>query len=245
MSLCNEPISNHPRLGQADGTEGSPSVSSFFGFVRDVIKSKSLRRARSLESLLEIAMTKGMVPGITNGAPSDLWSKPMPNQAEPNDVEHIRVECDLPKRELLAMWKEELDFRKEKWSQEVAKQSRWSLASFGPGLSAVIAALVGGVIGATITGCFNLALEEKKLRSALVLKSCEATDENEVRKRLSFLLQIGLLEDPDGKLEKRLKSPDPVPTGWDDSWSSDWENSDRSGTSPPKRIIPPKSPQSP
>jgi len=156
----------------------------------------------------------------------------MPDQVEPNDVERIRVEGDLRLREMeLETRKNELEFKKEKWSREIAKGSIWSLASIGPGAATILAAaiaVIGGIIGASITGYANLGLEREKLRSRLILKSVETRDPKEAIKMLRFFLDLGLLEDTTGAIAEYEKNPERIPlrprAGWNDSgWDSGYD----------------------
>lgn len=70
---------------------------------------------------------------------------------------------------------------------------------------AALAGLLGTGAGAILQGRANLALEQKKFESALILKAIETGDEDKAIHNLLFFIQAGFIQDPSGKIRALAK----------------------------------------
>ena len=122
------------------------------------------------------------------------------------DLETRRAEDDVRLRT------EELDLRREELRQSTVKTrgGRWS--------SPVTLTLLGGVVTilsglalATWQGQGNLKLERQKFESTLIVKAIETGDQNVAAKNLLFLLHLGLISDPNGKIAALQANPSQAP----------------------------------
>ena len=120
-----------------------------------------------------------------------------------NDI--LRLELQLKEKELELKLKEfeEQDKKKDSW---------WRNAN--PLVVAIIAALIGFLGNSFVTylqGWNNLVLEREKLSSSLqieneerqtslILKAIETGDQETAAKNLVFFINVGFLQDPEGKI---------------------------------------------
>lgn len=128
------------------------------------------------------------------------------NDAQRMELEARRIDGDLRLRS------EELELRREELRQNAAK------SRIGGWSSPVTLTLLGGAITilsgmalATWQGSGNLKLERQKFESALILKAIETGDQQVAAKNLLFLLNLGLISDPNGKIAGLAANPDQAP----------------------------------
>jgi hypothetical protein len=73
-------------------------------------------------------------------------------------------------------------------------------------------AVLGTGIGASLSGYLNLKLERFKFEVGLIQKAFETGDQNEVARRLKFLVDAGLVDSLNSQqLTELAKSPDDLP----------------------------------
>lgn len=117
------------------------------------------------------------------------------------ELERLRVESDIRLRQ------QELDIRRE----EMRAQRRLSVSPVTLAIIAGLSGLIGTGIGSCVQGKANLALEQQKLESQLILKACDTNDKDISVTNLQFFLEAGLLKDTKGNLKRLASSPTTVP----------------------------------
>jgi len=87
----------------------------------------------------------------------------------------------------------------------------WATAPIFVPLGTAILGLIGGALVGTLKSRADLALEDKRLQSQLILQAIQTGEPNQAATNLRFLLQIGLLPDTASKLRAYLDSGGAVP----------------------------------
>lgn len=142
-----------------------------------------------------------------------------------NDLEHDKLKLEQERlRQKTELKREALAVRKLGIERGVKNEEK----SFGLSSSVTVAvfAAVFGFMGvvfaqwlqgkATVTvekerNLANITLERQKFASSLVLKALENPNTEESGKAMLFLVDAGLLEDPNGKIRALVSDPGKVP----------------------------------
>lgn len=130
------------------------------------------------------------------------------------DIEAKRFELEKePLEGELKMKAVELDLRRAELEFQLESSRKHSLSS-SPLTIAIITGIVGLVsigIANYLQGRANLELEREKAESALIVKAIETGDREVAAKNLTFLVQIGLIQDKTGRIaalrESSLNAP--------------------------------------
>lgn len=112
-------------------------------------------------------------------------------------------ELDL-RREELSIKREALDLERLRLSRE--SDFAKSIKSALPTVAAAFIGILGTAYVAYTQGRTNLDLERTRAEAALVLKAIETGNPEEARQNLLFLLDMGLIQDVNGRMAKSLRT---------------------------------------
>jgi hypothetical protein len=127
---------------------------------------------------------------------------------ETGTVDHALEELEL-KREELALKREEFNTRLEYQKHE----KRMSLSPLLVAAIAAIAGISGSVVGSMtqyISEARKFELEARKAQSEMVFEAIRTGDPDKAAENLQFLLETGLLVDPNGTIRKYLSNRRPT-----------------------------------
>jgi len=129
-----------------------------------------------------------------------------PDTGDAQDIERLKADIDLRLKEA------ELAIKKVELEAKAREQRRPSLA-YLPLMIAVttgILGLIGAGVAAFLQARANLDLEHEKLQSSLILKAIETGSSEASRNNLIFLVGVGLLKDPSGRIAALTPQDAPV-----------------------------------
>lgn len=105
----------------------------------------------------------------------------------------------------------EISLRKEELEIQRERLGRTSRAQVSPVFAAVITGLLGVALGAIIQGHQNIELEREKLRSSLIINATKTPSPEASARNLQFLVDAGLISDPEGHITSLIKRGEGIP----------------------------------
>lgn len=131
-----------------------------------------------------------------------------------NDIEHSKLELEKERTEReLDLKSIELDLKREELTLRRELETKKPLTS-SPLTAAIVSgflALVGIGVANFYQSRANLLLEREKAQSGLILKAIETGNPEAATKNLLFLLKLGLINDPTGRIAALEKNPEDAP----------------------------------
>jgi hypothetical protein len=77
----------------------------------------------------------------------------------------------------------------------------------------LLVGLAGTALGYMLQGHYNQKLEQQKFEAAIIQKALETNDQNEVAKRLSFYVDVGIVQSLNrDEITKKAQAPSQLPT---------------------------------
>lgn len=122
---------------------------------------------------------------------------------EPTHAESADLEATL-RREEIALRRSAIELERAQLQSESAAGISKSLRAALPGVIAAMLGILGTGYVAYTQGRTNLALEQKRSEASLILKAIETGNQEQARANLLFLLEMGLISDPSGRMATKL-----------------------------------------
>jgi hypothetical protein len=107
----------------------------------------------------------------------------------------------------LALKRRELEAR-----LEADRQRFWYSSPLTLAVASAVFAVLGTWLGAVLQGYNETELERQKFEAALIEKALDTKDQQASARNLLFLLQAGLISDPEGKISALARSPERLPS---------------------------------
>ncbi len=138
-----------------------------------------------------------------------------PETPLPNDTEHAKLALDQKRaQDDVRLREAELAFRKEEMHARLESEAAGRRVRFSPlgvALFSGALGLIGTGAGALLQGYSNMKLERQKFESQLIFKAIETGNPEAAAKNLLFMVKIGLIQDPTGKIGQLQASPHDSP----------------------------------
>ena len=132
-------------------------------------------------------------------------SNPVPSvpQSEETSLDEQIKRSDLELKQLEAISKK-AELGRTRWEQFLQ-------SPLGPVIVTAIAGFFVTQVTTAIQSWENMAVEQQRLKSSLILKVIETGNTNESAKNLLFLLNLKLIDDPSGSIKDLEKHPEQAP----------------------------------
>lgn len=105
----------------------------------------------------------------------------------------------------------ELDLKDRELTLKEKEQGRWLRNPVFVGLMAAALGLASNALVAWLQNRNSERLAREKFQYDVILDATKTSDSKDAAKKLSFLLRIGYLDDPDGKISYFVEHPDDIP----------------------------------
>jgi len=109
------------------------------------------------------------------------------------------------RREELAIRRAAVDLERAKLQSATREKRGSGVAAVLPTILAALLGLAGTAYVAYRQGATSLELEQRKFETSLILKAVETGNQQEARQNLLFFLEMGLITDRGGQMQKKLK----------------------------------------
>jgi hypothetical protein len=117
----------------------------------------------------------------------------------------------IPEQTESALRQRELDLKDRELKLREKEQGRWLRNPVFVGLMAAALGLASNAIVTWLQNRNSEQLAREKFQYDVILDATKTSDRKDAAKKLSFLLHIGYLEDPDGRIRFFVDHPDDIP----------------------------------
>ena len=116
-----------------------------------------------------------------------------------------------PEQTELALRQRELDLKDRELKLREKEQGHWLRNPVFVGLMAAALGLASNALVTWLQNRNSEQLAREKFQYDVILDATKTTAGKDAAKKLSFLLRIGYLDDPDGKIAFFVEHPDDIP----------------------------------